>query len=251
MWPASDGTMPAMACMSVVLPAPFGPIRPSTSPAFTVKEMSLSACWSPKRLARPASCISTGEEVIAIVIAALVSAHKHREANDVFLAVGLFRAQRDGNRPHGIVQNDVVRRGALGGFGPTCSQTELDLVKRGAARLLGLCRALDFGGVAGIGGSAIERTVLPVGQHEARTAKIALPRPSGDGGESLLRHREINDPAQVETIGRGLRARALRKRGCRQTSQCNSQDCPAGWPTYFRWHDFVHMSYSLLQVFAE
>ena len=167
------------------------------------------------------------------------------------LTVGLLRAQRDGNRPHGIVQNDIVRRGALSGFDPACAQTGLDLVKRGDARLVGLCRALHFGGVAGIGGSAIERTVLPVGQYDGRIAKVTLPRPSGDGGKPLFRHRKIDDSAQIETVRRRLRVRALRKHGCRQTPQCNSQDCPAGWPTYFRWHDFMHMSYSLLQVFAE
>src|SRR5262249_52440555 len=117
------------------------------------------------------------------------SAHKDGEANDIFLAVGLVRAQRDRYRPRLIVQNDVARRGALGGFGPACSKTRLDLIERGDARLLSLCRALHFRGVTSIGGGAVERAILPTGQHEARIAKIALPRPTSDGGKPLFGHR--------------------------------------------------------------
>ncbi len=37
------GVTPQMVLTSVVLPAPFGPIRPTTSPLFTDSETSLSA----------------------------------------------------------------------------------------------------------------------------------------------------------------------------------------------------------------
>src|SRR5688572_32189301 len=39
--------------MTLVLPAPLGPSRPSTSPRATVKETSSTAVWRPYRLRRP------------------------------------------------------------------------------------------------------------------------------------------------------------------------------------------------------
>ena len=52
----SSRTVPAVACTTpvmtrsiVVLPAPFGPIRPSSSPCCTSKDTSLMAVMPPKR----------------------------------------------------------------------------------------------------------------------------------------------------------------------------------------------------------
>ena len=51
MWmlPFAGLTKPVIASISVVLPAPFGPIRPTISPALTVTETSLTATTPPKR----------------------------------------------------------------------------------------------------------------------------------------------------------------------------------------------------------
>src|SRR5436190_6909312 len=48
--------IPAMVLTSVDLPAPLSPTSPTTSPAFTSKSMSLSACTGPNRLLTPFSC---------------------------------------------------------------------------------------------------------------------------------------------------------------------------------------------------
>src|SRR5438105_12439211 len=58
--PASIGNSPAMASSSVVLPAPLGPISPSTSPALSAKEMTASARCSPYRLHSPAISMTPG-----------------------------------------------------------------------------------------------------------------------------------------------------------------------------------------------
>src|SRR5947209_10699001 len=42
----------------VVLPAPFGPRKPNTSPAATSKSTPRTACTSPKDLARPRTAIA-------------------------------------------------------------------------------------------------------------------------------------------------------------------------------------------------
>ena len=51
--PRLAGTKPVTASMSVVLPAPFGPIRPTTSPGFTSNDTSLTATTEPKRTVSP------------------------------------------------------------------------------------------------------------------------------------------------------------------------------------------------------
>src|ERR1700754_2013379 len=49
MRPPFAGVTPQMVLTSVVLPAPFGPIRPSTSPLLTVSVTPRSACRPEKR----------------------------------------------------------------------------------------------------------------------------------------------------------------------------------------------------------
>src|SRR3954464_7601925 len=51
--PASGRTSPSSILMTLVLPAPLGPSRPSTSPRATVNETSSTACWRPYRLRSP------------------------------------------------------------------------------------------------------------------------------------------------------------------------------------------------------
>ena len=46
-------TNPVIASMNVVLPAPFGPIRPTSSPSSTTTSTSSTACTPPKRTERP------------------------------------------------------------------------------------------------------------------------------------------------------------------------------------------------------
>src|SRR5262249_41427116 len=154
----------------------------------------------------------------------LISAHKDDEANNVFLAVGLIRAHRDRNRSRGAVQNDVARIGAVCCLRPACSETGFDLTQDCATRLRGLFRAVQRRGIAGIGRCAVERAVFPVGQHQRRIPKVALPRLPGDRRKSLFRYRQVDDAAQVETVGWGLRTRVLRERRGRQVRQCNSHD---------------------------
>src|SRR5262249_7449917 len=153
----------------------------------------------------------------------LIPTHKHREADDVSLAVGLIRTQRDRNRSRGVLQNDVARRGPLGGLGPTRAEARFDVVQEIAARLVHLLGGIHLRGIAGVGRGAVEGAVFPSGQHQLRIPKIAWPRPSRDRSKSLLGHRQIDDPAQIETVGRGRRARTLRERRCRQTRQRKSQ----------------------------
>ena len=50
--PRSAGRTPAMHSNRVVFPAPFGPIRPSTSPSRTVRATSVRAAMPPYRLCR-------------------------------------------------------------------------------------------------------------------------------------------------------------------------------------------------------
>src|SRR5262249_20124815 len=65
--PPSLGNIPARHSKSVVLPAPFGPIKPRTSPRRTVKLTSSSAARAPKYFERPLTvnrfivihCVST------------------------------------------------------------------------------------------------------------------------------------------------------------------------------------------------
>jgi hypothetical protein len=110
--------------------------------------------------------------------------------------------------------------------------------------------------VAGIGRGAVERAILPIRQHQARIQKAALPRPAGDRGKSLFRHRQIDDPGEVKAVGWRLRARVLRRRKRRQARHGKSQQpclclVSASRSGYFFWQDFMHMSYSVLHVFAE
>src|SRR3954462_8368902 len=49
-WPESGWSVPAICPMSVVLPAPFGPISACTSPARTKSEAPSVAATPPKRL---------------------------------------------------------------------------------------------------------------------------------------------------------------------------------------------------------
>src|SRR4029079_7556730 len=51
--PPSGGYSPAMQLNVVLLPDPFGPIRPRISPSFTSNDTLLTARSAPKRLVRP------------------------------------------------------------------------------------------------------------------------------------------------------------------------------------------------------
>ena len=55
MVPDDGFVKPVMASMKVVLPAPFGPIRPRISPAWSSKLTSLTATSPPKRRVAPAT----------------------------------------------------------------------------------------------------------------------------------------------------------------------------------------------------
>src|ERR1700690_1677888 len=55
MSPSSLRNCPQTQLNSVVLPAPFGPTRPTLSPSPTSKLMSLTACTPPKDFATPCS----------------------------------------------------------------------------------------------------------------------------------------------------------------------------------------------------
>src|SRR5262249_8241965 len=55
MRPSSGGRKPVMQLKSVVLPAPFGPMRPTMSPSSMTKDTSLLATRPPKRLVTEAS----------------------------------------------------------------------------------------------------------------------------------------------------------------------------------------------------
>src|SRR5207245_3813367 len=101
----------------------------------------------------------------------LVSADKNDETDNVFLVVGLIRAQRDRNRARGVVQNDVAGRRSLGGLGPPRPETSFDLIEDCRARLLGFFRRVHLRGIAGIGRGAVERAILPIRQHQARLLK--------------------------------------------------------------------------------
>src|SRR5438270_10486460 len=61
--PALGGKVPAIRLKIVVLPEPFGPIRPRISPGLTAKDTPLTARNPPNRLARPATS-STGFEAL-------------------------------------------------------------------------------------------------------------------------------------------------------------------------------------------
>src|SRR5207248_5024727 len=51
--PASGASAPLSTLISVVLPAPFGPIRPWTTPPRRARSTPRSACTPPKLLATP------------------------------------------------------------------------------------------------------------------------------------------------------------------------------------------------------
>src|SRR5581483_8644746 len=59
--PASGATSPAQMRISVVLPAPFSPVRPTTSPAPTVSSTRSRMIVGPHRLQIPdaRSCVAT------------------------------------------------------------------------------------------------------------------------------------------------------------------------------------------------
>ena len=61
--PRSGLTAPAMQLKSVVLPDPFGPMIPTSSPAPTVRSMSASAVTPAKRLVSPATSRTGGGHV--------------------------------------------------------------------------------------------------------------------------------------------------------------------------------------------
>src|SRR6185503_3911637 len=60
--PRVGGMMPAITRSDVVLPAPFGPTSPSTSPGRTMNDRSRTAVNSPNDLQSPAISIMDGPE---------------------------------------------------------------------------------------------------------------------------------------------------------------------------------------------
>src|SRR5206468_11920049 len=76
MRPASAASAPDTQLMSVVLPEPFGPMRPNRSPAFTDKLTRLSAVKPPNRLTRP----STSSNAPAIASAPSQASHQTEDA---------------------------------------------------------------------------------------------------------------------------------------------------------------------------
>lgn len=69
MVPASAPYMPNKMFMSVVLPAPFSPNRPSTSPRNNCRSMDLFACTPPKCLSMPRISSSGRGESVMLVFA--------------------------------------------------------------------------------------------------------------------------------------------------------------------------------------
>ena len=62
--PPSGLSAPAMQLKQVVLPAPFGPIRPVIEPRATSNVAPSTAMWPPKRLTRPETSSSTSTRVV-------------------------------------------------------------------------------------------------------------------------------------------------------------------------------------------
>src|SRR5689334_24054328 len=97
--------MPAAVSSSVVLPAPFGPIRPSTSFARTSKETSVKARCSPYRLLKPAIRITADAGCVCGEFATLGEAAIHtRPLCDlivIIVVVIITRAEATGLRIHG------------------------------------------------------------------------------------------------------------------------------------------------------
>ena len=91
----------------------------------------------------------------------LASSAKKDETDDVFLVVGLVRAQRDGNRPCSTVQDDIAGGRSIRGFGPTFTETSFYLVQGSRLFLLRFVRRSELLRVAGIGPRTVEGAVLP------------------------------------------------------------------------------------------
>src|SRR3954452_5639867 len=77
--PASGGWMPAIVLTSVDLPAPLSPTSATTSPDWTSKSTSLSACTGPKLLLTPLR-ESTGALPFAFMSFSLLSVGRQRGA---------------------------------------------------------------------------------------------------------------------------------------------------------------------------
>ena len=70
MAPPLTGSTPETQLMSVVLPDPFGPMRPKRSPALTDKVTPFSAVKPPKRLTSPCTSSSAGAKLSGLAGAA-------------------------------------------------------------------------------------------------------------------------------------------------------------------------------------
>src|SRR3954468_1343395 len=118
--PASGRTRPSSILMTLVLPAPLGPSRPSTSPRATVKETSSTAVWRPYRLRSPehqtAGDGGNAAEVTPRTVAASVEVTRDRQQ-----LVGAQRAAHPGHHavldPHHTGEEPVAR-GEHGGLVP-------------------------------------------------------------------------------------------------------------------------------------
>src|SRR6476469_578566 len=75
-----------MVLTSVDLPAPLSPTRATTSPAWTSKSMSLSACTAPKRFETPDSdrtAVFAGERVAVMSVLQVVRVGRRRRGGAV------------------------------------------------------------------------------------------------------------------------------------------------------------------------
>src|SRR5262249_5134539 len=95
--------------------------------------------------------------------------------HDVLLVASLIRAQRDRDRTHDVVQDNVARGRPLCGIRPALSEARLDLLHKASLRPLGFLRRVMLEGVTGIRRRAIERTVAPARQWQGSLVKAPLP----------------------------------------------------------------------------
>src|SRR5262245_11373266 len=68
MEPALGGSVPDSTLKIVLLPEPFGPIRPRISPRSTLNDTSLTAVNPPKRLTNPLTTSTSGRPFLAIAM---------------------------------------------------------------------------------------------------------------------------------------------------------------------------------------
>src|SRR5436190_385857 len=83
MVPAFGRSCPAMRLMRVVLPAPFGPMRPNTCPGTTARSTSLTATTPPKRFVRPTASSDIGRSDLAQLARPTELREGHQAAREI------------------------------------------------------------------------------------------------------------------------------------------------------------------------